>query len=152
MNRPDSPNELVLRALMALYAALCCAVFCSNCSRGRTHDLAAGRTGTASYYHDRYNGRKTANGEVFDNSVFSAASWEFYKRDVLVTNTDTLRTCWVRVNDRGPAQRLVAQGRILDLSRAAFRALDPEGTYTEAGTMPVLVEDLGPISPLSSRE
>jgi rare lipoprotein A len=35
------------------------------------------KTGTASFYHDKFEGRKTATGEVFDNENFTAASNHF---------------------------------------------------------------------------
>ncbi len=79
-----------------------------------------GEVGLASWYGDEFNGRPTANGEVFDKNAFSAAhlllplgSW------IKVTNLSNQRSLLVRVNDRGP----YVSGRILDLSEAAARRL-----------------------------
>lgn len=74
--------------------------------------------GLATFYADKFEGRKTASGEPFSQMGFTAAhrtlplgSW------VKVTNSATLRSVVVRINDRGP----FSKGRIIDLSkRAAF--------------------------------
>jgi rare lipoprotein A len=72
--------------------------------------------GSASYYASKFNGRRTASGERFDNSDFTAAhrSLPFGSR-VRVTNPANGRSVIVRVNDRGPFTR----GRLIDVSRAA---------------------------------
>lgn len=87
-------------------------------------------TGTASYYTRASCLREgtsgiCANGEVLNDNDLTAASW-FYRFGtiLLVTNLSNGKQVKVRVNDRGPAKRLVRQGRVLDLSRAAFLALD----------------------------
>lgn len=36
--------------------------------------IDAKKTSYASYYHDKFNGRKTASGEIFDNAKFTAAN------------------------------------------------------------------------------
>ena len=72
--------------------------------------------GSASYYASKFNGRRTASGERFDNSDLTAAhrSLPFGSR-VLVTNLANQRSVVVRINDRGPH----IGGRVIDLSRAA---------------------------------
>ena len=76
--------------------------------------------GLASYYSDYFDGRKTANGEIFRNRRYSAAhltlplgTW------IEVTSRATGRRIRLRVNDRGP----YAKKFMLDLSKAAARAL-----------------------------
>lgn len=76
--------------------------------------------GLASYYSSFFDGRKTANGEVFRNGKFSAAhltlplgTW------VEVKSRATGRKLRLRVNDRGP----YAKKFCLDLSQAAARFL-----------------------------
>lgn len=76
--------------------------------------------GTASYYSTFFNGRKTANGEIFHNSRFSAAhrtlpmgSW------VEVRCLATGKKIRLRVNDRGPFKG----GFVIDLSQAAAREI-----------------------------
>ena len=74
-------------------------------------------SGVASFYHDKYQGRLTANGERFDQYAMTAAhkTLPFGSR-VRVTNIGNGRTVLVRINDRGP----FISGRIIDLSRTAF--------------------------------
>ncbi len=77
--------------------------------------------GVASFYGDEFQGRLTSNGEVFDQSLLTAAHRTLAFGTVLkVTNMKNGRSVIVRVNDRGP----FAAGRILDLSRAAAEKLD----------------------------
>ncbi|MDP3976119.1 MAG: septal ring lytic transglycosylase RlpA family protein, partial [bacterium] len=77
--------------------------------------------GIASFYSVIFNGRKTANGEIFSNSKYTAAhktlplgTW------VKLTNMGNGKTTIVRINDRGP----YAKGRIIDLSKKAFQLLE----------------------------
>jgi rare lipoprotein A len=72
--------------------------------------------GSASYYAARFDGRRTASGERFDNDEMTAAhrTLPFGSR-VRVTNLATGRSVIVRINDRGPFTR----GRMIDVSRAA---------------------------------
>lgn len=79
-------------------------------------------TGKASYYHDSLAGNRTANGERYDPSAFTAASRTLpFGTELRVTRVDTGASVDVRVNDRGPFGR---RTRILDLSRAAAERLD----------------------------
>ncbi len=77
-------------------------------------------TGVASFYHDKFNGRKTSNGEIFSNHKFTCAHKTLPFGTMLkVTNTSTGQSVIVKVNDRGPFVR----GRVLDLSKAAARQI-----------------------------
>jgi rare lipoprotein A len=74
----------------------------------------------ASWYGPRFHGRKTANGEVFDELAYTAAHKKFRFGTLLrLTNPNNERSIIVRINDRGPYIR----GRELDLSRAAATEL-----------------------------
>jgi rare lipoprotein A len=74
------------------------------------------QSGIASWYHDR----RTASGERFIASDFSAAHRKLpFGTLVRVTAVRTGRSCVVRINDRGPFVR----GRILDVSPAAGKML-----------------------------
>lgn len=81
------------------------------------------KQGEASYYAEKYVGRTTANGEIFDQKALTAAhrSLPFGTR-VRVTRTDHVErpSVVVRINDRGPFKR----GRIIDLSKNAARRLE----------------------------
>ena len=88
--------------------------FTTSCARKITE------TGKASYYADKFQGRRTASGEVFRQRKMTAAhrTLHFGTR-VKVTNLDNGRSIKVRVNDRGP----FVAGRIIDLSSNAARKL-----------------------------
>ncbi len=72
--------------------------------------------GNASYYANRFHGRRTASGENFNQRNYTAAhrSLPFGTR-VRVTNLANGRHVVVKVNDRGPHKR----NRIIDISQAA---------------------------------
>lgn len=71
----------------------------------------------ASYYHDKFNGRKTASGEVFNNKKQTAAHKKLpFGTTLKVTNRANGKWVLVIVNDRGP----FSKGREIDLSKKAF--------------------------------
>lgn len=71
----------------------------------------------SSYYHDKFNGRKTASGEVFNNKRYTAAHKTLpFGSKIRVTNNENDESVIVTVNDRGP----FTKGRQLDLSKQAF--------------------------------
>jgi rare lipoprotein A len=89
----------------------------------------------ASWYGGRFNGRKTASGERFDENKLTAAYLKFpFGTRLRVTNLKNGRTVEVRVNDRGPW----GGHGIIDLSKAAARALG----MLSAGRAPVRLEVL----------
>ena len=80
----------------------------------------AGKQGKASYYHDRFEGRRTGSGEPYDPQDFTAAHRRYpFGTYLLVTNLSNQRTAIVRVNDRGPFKK----NRSIDVSRAAAMKL-----------------------------
>jgi rare lipoprotein A len=97
--------------------------------------------GKASWYGVPFNGRRAANGEIFDmNSLVAAHRTLPFGSILRVTNLNNGRDVQVRVIDRGP----FVGDRVLDLARAAAVALDMIGT----GTAPVRIELLSsPIPP-----
>ncbi|MGY3925012.1 septal ring lytic transglycosylase RlpA family protein [Aeromonas jandaei] len=77
-------------------------------------------TGYASYYGDRYHGKKTASGELYRNNLNSAAHMELpFGSMVRVTNLANGKSVVVKVNDRGAFK----SGRIIDLSKSAFGSI-----------------------------
>ena len=79
------------------------------------------QTGKASYYADKFNGRKTANGEIFSNSKLTAAHKTLpFGTRVRVTNLRNGKSVKVRINDRGP----FVAGRMIDLSKEAAKKMD----------------------------
>jgi len=91
--------------------------------------------GIASYYADKFNGRPTANGEIYDHDKLTAAcnilplgTW------IRVTNLKNNKSVIVKTNDRlHPRMK-----RIVDLSRSAAKKL----AYTGRGLTQVKVEVL----------
>ena len=70
----------------------------------------------ASWYGSRFHGKKTANGEIYDQMAYTAAHKSIRFGTLLkLTNTKTGKSLVVRVNDRGP----YIPRRQLDLSKAA---------------------------------
>ena len=83
-------------------------------------DLTYDKTGIASWYGDEFGGKMTANGEIFDPALVSAAHKTLPMPSVVrVTNLDNGKSLVVRVNDRGP----YVSGRIIDMSREGARLL-----------------------------
>ena len=81
-------------------------------------------TGLASWYGHPYHGRPAANGEIYDMETLTAAHRTLpFGTWVHVTNLTNERTVDVRIIDRGP----FIDGRIIDLSHAAARAIDMIG-------------------------
>jgi rare lipoprotein A len=76
--------------------------------------------GSASYYAAKFDGRRTASGERFDNDEMTAAHRTLpFGTLVRVTNVTNGRSVVVRINDRGPFTR----GRMIDVSHAAAQEL-----------------------------
>lgn len=74
------------------------------------------------YYHDKFHGRKTASGEVFDQNKFTAAHWKIKLGTlVMVTNQNTGLQVIVKVNDRCPKRG------VFDLSHRAAAAIGIRG-------------------------
>jgi rare lipoprotein A len=71
----------------------------------------------ASYYHDKFNGRKTASGVRFDNNKLTAAHKKFpFGTKLKITNEKNNKSVIVEVTDRGP----FIKGREIDLTKKAF--------------------------------
>ena len=88
----------------------------------KTEDDAKSYTkeGMASYYHLKFNGRKTASGDVYNSTQFTAAHKTLpINSYALVTNLHNNRKVIVRINDRGP----FSDKRLIDLSHAAAKEI-----------------------------
>lgn len=80
--------------------------------------------GLASWYGEKFHGRKTASGERFDEEGMTCAHRTLpFGTKVLVMNPASGKTCTVTVNDRGP----YVGSRVIDLSKAAARKLGITG-------------------------
>lgn len=92
-----------------------------SCHRKTAGSKSGTESGYASYYADKYEGRKTSNGEIFRQRKLTAAHKSLpFGTKVKVTNLSNGRTVKVRINDRGP----FIEGRIIDLSKAAAKKVD----------------------------
>lgn len=91
--------------------------------------------GTASYYHNMFEGRKTANGDIFRQKKLTAAN-NFLPLGtyVRVTNIKNGKSVVVKINDR--MAKRIAHCRLIDMSREAARQLD----YINAGLTQVKME------------
>lgn len=79
------------------------------------------QTGYCSYYADKFQGCKTASGEVYNKKAFTAAHRTLpFNTVVEVTNLRNKKKVLVKINDRGPNTK----NRILDVSKAAAIELD----------------------------
>jgi len=88
----------------------------------------------ACYYHNKFNGRKTASGEVFSNSKLTAAHKTLsFGTKVKVTNIENDKSVIVEINDRGP----FTKGLEIDLSKKAFDAISHD---KKAGKLQVKLE------------
>ncbi|MBS0405866.1 MAG: septal ring lytic transglycosylase RlpA family protein [Proteobacteria bacterium] len=93
--------------------------------------------GTASYYGNKFHGRRTSSQEVYDMYAFTAAHKTLpLPSFARVTNLENGNSVVVRINDRGPFH----PGRLIDLSYAAAVKLG----YRNKGSARVRVEALQP--------
>ena len=91
------------------------------------------KTGTASFYADKFEGRTTANGEIYYHAKKTAAHRSLpFGSIVKVTNIENNKYVVVRINDRGP----FVDNRIIDLSKSAAKKLD----FIDKGLANVRVE------------
>ena len=112
-------------------------------SEARTQNVSLGATrkprskhalrGDASWYGPGFHGKKTASGEIYDQTKLTAAHKTLpLGSKARVTNLENGSTVEVQINDRGP----FIEGRVIDLSKAAAWALG----FIETGITPVRVE------------
>lgn len=133
--RRDQPRRASARRLLALSAALA-ALLAAGCGRKKHVRVPAPPSppaveeGLASWYGHPYHGRPAANGEIYDMEKLTAAHRTLpFGTWVQVENKTNGKTVAVRITDRGP----FVDGRVIDLSHAAARAIDMIGP----GTAPV---------------
>jgi rare lipoprotein A len=89
--------------------------------------------GHASYYANKFQGRKTSSGEIFSNNKFTAAHSSLpFGTIVRVTNLDNDSIVYVKINDRLPKKAT----RLLDLTKKAAKDLN----FIRKGTTQVILE------------
>jgi rare lipoprotein A len=95
----------------------------------------SGEAGLASWYGHPYHGRASASGEIYDMEQMTAAHRTLpFGAMVRVHDLDNEKSVDVRINDRGP----FVDGRIIDLSHAAARALEMVGPGTARVRLEIL--------------
>ena len=98
--------------------------------------------GTASFYNNKFNGRKTANGEIFSQKKMTGAHNSLpLGTYVRVTNLRNKRSVVVKINDRLHARNK----RLIDITKAAAQQLG----FVKSGLTRVKLEILGKKAPQS---
>jgi rare lipoprotein A len=112
----------------------------SRAQSSNTTENGKSLKGIASFYASRFNGLRTATGEIFKHSNLTAASNNFKINTwVRVTNLLNNKSVIVRINDR-MHERMAKMGRVVDLTAAAGKLL---GIMSIDGLYKVKVESLG---------
>jgi rare lipoprotein A len=110
-------KRIAAAALAALIAVACAT---NQTTRVETAPSADALHGVASWYGQEFAGRTTANGEIFDPMLMTAAHRTLpFNTVVDVKNPKTGQTVRVRINDRGP----FVNNRLIDLSYAAAQQI-----------------------------
>ena len=108
-------QALAILLVLGLYS---CKTASSPARKGNAR--VSTETGMASFYANKHNGNKTANGERYQSTKLTAAHQTLpFGTMVKVTNLSNGKSVEVRINDRGP----YAKGRIIDLSRSAAKKI-----------------------------
>ena len=96
--------------------------------------------GVASWYGEAHRGKPMADGKKFNPDKLTAASWDYPlgTRVRVRISDEPRRSVVVTITDRGPAKRLVREGRVIDLTYAAFKQLAPP----DVGLVSVTIEPL----------
>lgn len=103
--------------ILPLVAAFCITTSCSSSKQHISNSKIYEKKAVAVYYHDKYNGKPTASGELFSNNKYTAAHKTLpFGTKLRVTNLVNQKSTEVKVNDRGP----FTKGRDIDLSKKAF--------------------------------
>ena len=92
----------------------------------------------ASYYADKFHGKRTASGVVFDKNKYTAAHKKLpFGTKVKVTNEANGKFVVVEITDRGP----FVKSREIDLSKKAFMDIvNNKGAGSMLVTLEVIVE------------
>jgi rare lipoprotein A len=99
-----------------------------GCSSSKGAFGVYSKKAVACYYADKFNGKKTANGETFSNSKYTAAHKKLaFGTKVKVTNIANGKSVVVTVNDRGP----FSAGKDIDLSKKAFMEITDNKNHGE---------------------
>lgn len=123
-------NNFLLFYLYFFFTSSCISICCYA-------QIGYTQKGKASYYHDKFHGRRTACGEKFNQQSLTGAHRKLlFNTLVKVTNLNNDKSVIVRINDRGPYKY---EGRIIDLTLAAAKKIG----VIRRGVVPVKIEVVG---------
>lgn len=112
--RPSVSNSVNLLLIMLISFAL------YSCGANRNNTNASYQSTTVSYYANKFEGNKTASGEIYNPSKMTAAHKTLaFGTKVEIINIENSKKVIVTVNDRGPLKA----GRAFDLSEGAFKKI-----------------------------
>ena len=105
--------------------------------KGKTEKYTLYKTHVhASYYNDKFNGKRTASGRKFNNNKFTAAHKKFaFGTKLKITNERNKKSVIVEVTDRGP----FSKRREIDLTKRAFMKI---ASNKGSGSLKVKIEVL----------
>lgn len=119
----EPPKQILIMFIskLTLSLTLLSLIGCSTVQSNKHKNwLGYTQSGVASYYADKHQNQKTASGELYLHKLKTAAHKKLpFGTHVKVTNVENKKSVMVKVNDRGPFVR----GRIIDLSKSAFKAI-----------------------------
>lgn len=108
-------------------------IFILQVSLTKAQESSSIKIGIASFYADKFEGRQTANGEIYYHAKRTAAHRTLpFGTVVKVTNLENNKFVVVRINDRGP----FVDNRIIDLSKSAANDLE----FIQKGLAKVKIE------------
>ena len=111
-------------------------------------DYRYSESGIASWYGPGFHGKRTANGEVYDENGLTAAHKTLPMPSMVrVTNLENGRSIQVRVNDRGPFEA----GRVIDMTRRGAQLLGFIQQGTARVRVDIMPEESQQLAALSSR-
>ena len=101
---------------------------------GKAKYILNQKSAHASYYADKFTGRRTASGKIFNNNEYTCAHRKLpFGTKLRVTCERTKKSVYVIVTDRGPFVR----GRHIDLSKRSFFTIAPK---SYGGSIAVTIE------------
>jgi rare lipoprotein A len=150
-----SGRKFAVSALMSdspvMKHVIICATFImlADAIQASAADTTLAASGQASWYGEDHRGRLMANGKPFNPDRLTAASWFYPLGSKVMVTARTSRglskQVLVTITDRGPAKDLVRDGRIIDLTHAAFRRLaDPDLGLVDVRVQPWSRRNAGP--------
>lgn len=135
MTYPDHMKKLHLALIVFILNSLvgCSSIAASSHDKTMSYAKSHELVGQASWYSNKFHGKRTASGEWYNRSAYTAAHKSLpFGTIVRVTNTSNGKKVDVKINDRGP----YVKGRVIDLSQRAFEQIG----NIKKGVAPVKIE------------